>query len=234
MMENLAFGMRDDKEDKGEKEISTSKRSAKEVFFDLSNLFWELIKINFLFLVFCIPVVTIPAAITGMTKVSMNLVRTKSCSVWRDFWGEFKASFLKSLGAGIIFGIISSAVYLLGSVLSTTYNGFLGILGVAIIVVFGILLYIVLCYVFSLIAIVNISLRDCIKNAFILFLIEPKHNFILLVPLALLLLGIVLYPINLLIMGFLGFSTCQYLVCSIVNKVIQNHIITPHEQRNIS
>lgn len=63
--------------------------------------FFSLLKLNLLFLLFCLPVVTIPAALTAMSKVTVMMVRDENCFLWHEFWNAFKRDFGRSLLGGI-------------------------------------------------------------------------------------------------------------------------------------
>ena len=66
-------------------------------FYLLRTHFWKLITLNLLFLLFSIPVVTLPAALCAMNRVLIKLTRDGNCLLWMEFRDEFKRSFLKSL-----------------------------------------------------------------------------------------------------------------------------------------
>lgn len=54
---------------------------------------WNLICLNLITLVFCIPVVTAGASLTAMHYVLLKLVRREEGYIGRMFWGAFKANF---------------------------------------------------------------------------------------------------------------------------------------------
>lgn len=210
-----------------QKKIESERSTAKQIIFSISTKLWVFVRLNVLFLLFSIPVVTAPAAFSGMTKVLMNLVRRDNCEVWKDFWVEFKASFIKSFIAGLIFVGCVTIIVLLGRSIFGSLNNFSGALGAAVLFVFGVMVYVAFCYVFTQSSILDISLKKCFKNALILLLIEPKRNVMLLIPLLLLLLGGILFPLSLPIFLFVAFALCQYIVCKVVNTVIQKRLIEP-------
>ena len=72
-------------------------KGAARFFFLMATHFPKMLTLNLLFLLFCLPIVTIPAALSGMSRVCMLLMREGVCFVWTDFFSEFKASFLKSI-----------------------------------------------------------------------------------------------------------------------------------------
>ena len=81
----------------------------KRLFAFLKILYHELFEImelNLLFLLLCIPVVTIPPVCAAMSKVTLCMVRQKEYSLRKTFWPTFRQSFGKSLlgGGALILG----------------------------------------------------------------------------------------------------------------------------------
>ena len=69
-------------------------------FFNYDSPFWsfmsriaDLVIVNILWLVFCIPVFTIGASTAAMYRVTLNLVRGEGGGVVRSFWASFKLNF---------------------------------------------------------------------------------------------------------------------------------------------
>lgn len=65
-----------------------------------------LIKLNLVFFVFCLPLISIPAALTAMTKVSILLQREEPVSVLSDFFQAFRDEFFCSLLCGLVLGSV--------------------------------------------------------------------------------------------------------------------------------
>ncbi|MCL2201950.1 MAG: DUF624 domain-containing protein [Oscillospiraceae bacterium] len=87
-------------------------------FFILWDELWELIKLNVIFIAFCIPIVTIPAAITSINKVTMFFFIGKPVNTFEGFFETFKAEWKRASAIGWIYilllGLFSfgAAVYL--------------------------------------------------------------------------------------------------------------------------
>ncbi len=81
--------------------------------FLLYNHFWTFVYLNFLWLLFSLLVVSIPAATVSMNRVCMKLVQTGNVFVFHEFFKEFKRSFGKSLGYCLTIIIIPVVVVLL-------------------------------------------------------------------------------------------------------------------------
>ncbi|SDY43619.1 Uncharacterized membrane protein YesL [Ruminococcaceae bacterium YAD3003] len=56
----------------------------------------NLIIVNFLFLITCIPVITIGASVTSLYRITIAILAGDYPSVWRDYLSTFKNNFLKA------------------------------------------------------------------------------------------------------------------------------------------
>lgn len=81
-------------------------------FYKFLNTLWKLVKLNIIWLIFSLPIVTIGAATIAALKVTNDMVNDEEGYIWRDFIDSFK----KNIKVGILIGIItlflSYSVYL--------------------------------------------------------------------------------------------------------------------------
>lgn len=123
------------------------------------------ILLSFLWLLFCIPVITIGASTSALYYVTLKMARKETLSVA----GSFFKALRENLGQGIIFTIIFGAI---GAVLFFDYSIMLrqdSFWGVALRVVFmalTIFYLITMMYTFPLQAQFENSIRGTLKNAF--------------------------------------------------------------------
>ena len=61
--------------------------------------------LTLIYLVFCIPIVTVGAATTSLYYVSAKVLRHNRSYVWREFWHSFKTNFLQSTIAWVVTAI---------------------------------------------------------------------------------------------------------------------------------
>ena len=81
--------------------------------FIFVNHFRKLIMANLLFLLFCIPIVTIPASLCGLNMVCAQLMKTGKCFLVQDFLDGFKRRFLAKTLLGIPFCAVIGGTVLL-------------------------------------------------------------------------------------------------------------------------
>lgn len=211
----------------------TPKKGVKRFFFIFYNHFWKLITLNLLFLAFCIPVVTIPAALCGANRVLILLVQEGNCFLWRDFIKEFKSSFFKSLPFGLLYAfLLLDSVYALG-ISMTRDNVNIWTATVAFLLFGAATLF--FSYVFVFIPSLPLKNKHIAKNAFIFMLTEWKTNLILLastIALIALLMILVSYIfiIAFVLLIFIYFTFGQLIICVAIDSPMQKRIIKPYEQ----
>ena len=147
-----------------------------QFLYVIKTYFFRLLGLNVLFLICCIPVVTIPAALCGLHAVVQRYYRKiYSTAVIRDFFAEFKSDFLKR--SGLVWLVLAILAVIL--VLLRTFANTIILLVVSALVVLATLL--LLTWFVPQLVLLNLDAVQALKNALILTMIETKTNFILMV-----------------------------------------------------
>ena len=68
--------------------------------------FWKLIRVNLLFVLFSLPVLTLPAALTALDRVCVVIYKEGNIFLWDEFWKEFRRSFARTILPGLGFGLL--------------------------------------------------------------------------------------------------------------------------------
>ncbi len=89
-----------------DKEKETPKGGVKRVGYVLWNYAGRLVGANVLFLLCCIPIVTIPAALSALNRYLSAIYRVGYGFSLEDYWKEFKSDILKNLPAGVLTGAL--------------------------------------------------------------------------------------------------------------------------------
>ncbi len=211
------------------------KKKGMALFFEiLWREFWTLLKLNMLFLVFCIPVVTIPAAITAMSRITLTMMRDKNHFLFRDFFSCFKKEFLKSLGAGaIVFVIMALSAFGVWFYTSLEALGWLRMIPAAIGAGCFIIILLMGNYIFAQIAYLEVPFGKMFKNAFYLVFVCIKRNLIVLVINAILLgLGIGMLPYSLPAFIMIIFSLANFVAMFHAYPAMQKYLEKPEEKPN--
>ena len=128
--------------------------------------FFELLKLNLLFVLSCVPIITIPAALTAMHRITSVMVRDENHFLWPDYWKAFRRDFWKSLGGGAAIAAVM-ALFVLSTVfyynLMQVNKVFVLLAGFAACVV--LLTLCVSFYFFPMLAMVDLPLGALLKNS---------------------------------------------------------------------
>lgn len=85
---------------KSRKEDEAARYTGWELVSTVTSQFWvRMIGLNLLYLLCCLPIVTIPASTCAMTRVVLNLVREKGTDIVAPFFAEFRHDFWKRTGS---------------------------------------------------------------------------------------------------------------------------------------
>ena len=174
------------------------------LFFQiLVREFWQLLKLNLLFVICALPLVTFGAARAALSRCTMNMVRDVPNDVWDDFRQELKKDFSRNTALGLLELFALGMLMLLLSLPGIRSNT------VACVVLLALtaIVVLVLGYLWPMVVAVDVPLRAAIKNAAVLALAFPQHSLPALVV-ALLLYGLSfwLFPLSLPLVLFVPFG----------------------------
>ena len=140
-------------------------------FFDLDSPFMrvlnrvaDLMILNLLMIVCCIPVITIGASVTAMHYVLLKMIRGEDGYLIRGFFKSFKENFKQATLIWLLL-LVVIAVYI-GDAVIFSFSGivFPKPLVIAVAAV-GVVIFLIAMYVFPLLARFENSIRNTIKNA---------------------------------------------------------------------
>jgi len=69
----------------------------------LAREWWELLKLNLVFIAFALPLVTLPAAWFAAISVSAAMLEDRNIWLFRDFWAAFRRRFALTTILGLVF-----------------------------------------------------------------------------------------------------------------------------------
>lgn len=202
-------------------------------FYLLGTYFWRFFWLGWLFLVCCIPIVTIPAALTALDRVMVKLIRERCVLFWAEYWTEFRRSFVKSLPLGVLFGgLLLISYYLLSLGLTNQQNSF-GLLfsgiGLCVLVIgstWG-------AYAFVMLAALELPVGTLLRNAWYLMVLSGRYTFAVMATLVFsTVILLALFPMSLALVAFGWLAVTQYTVCWFVYQPVEDRIIRPFEKQN--
>jgi len=149
----------------------------KEIFFEK---FWSFIPLSLLYILLCLPIVTIGFADVGLAYVTRNYARRKPVFLIADFFGAIKKNWKQALIVGIINLVITVALIFIMALDYLNWNqsivypiGF--VISGCCLVVFSFLKY----YINMLIVTFRLSLFNLYRNSLLLSSVGLKENLII-------------------------------------------------------
>lgn len=141
-------------------------------FMQLLTRVGDLIIVNFLFLLSCVPIVTIGAAVTALHKVCQAIVLDEDNGIFKTYVRAFRENFKQATVVWLLMAVFAAAMaanYMLisGFVAGTAASVLKGVLVVLIAVVL-----ILAAYIFPLMARYSNTLRQHATNALILAVVK--------------------------------------------------------------
>lgn len=186
------------------------------------NNFLQIVMLNIIFFICCIPIITIPAALIAVNRVFLKLIRERNVLFFTEYFYEFKRSFLKSIPMGIILAILFVDAYYLLNIAIINDNTILKSLAFCVV-----LLAICLSeYIFTLMAVQDLSNKIILKNAVFLMILGWKTSIVILI-LNILCACFLIFALPVSIIFFiLGIVIIkQYTICWITNDLFNRYII---------
>ena len=186
----------------------------------------DLFILNIVYLVSCIPIVTIGAATTALYYNTLKMAENREGYVWRDYWKSFKQNFKQ---ATIIWMIMLIFIVVLGvdAVLSGGFSESLGSVVALTVIVLGILLIMTGVYVFPVLARFDNTIKNTIKNAFIMAIRHLPSTILIVilhgVPLLLALASIQVFIRGVLVVLLFIVSILAYLQSKLFSRVFSNY-----------
>ena len=184
---------------------------------------FDLLLVNCLWLVCCLPIVTIGPATCGMYTVTLKLAREEPVNPLKDFlrglWRNFKAGLLLELIVAAL------AVFVAGDLwFAQLQSGWVQTLYVTLALVTGMACLILIGYTFALQAMFHAPLKTQLINALKLTVVAPVKTILIWVILSVPVVAALTLPVDILkVIGFLylivGFSGPVYGASRILRNI---------------
>lgn len=205
-------------------------------FFDMFfNKFWRLLGLNAIYMLFCLPIVTIGPATAGVTKVLRNFSQRRPTFLWGDFIESFKKNMKQAIPMGLIdifiFLSVACGCYIYPKQVENTGSNMWYIPFIMSIAV-GITVFIMSGYAYLMIVSTNLSFKDILKNSFYLTCVCAKQSLItFLICVAIVTVGIFLFITNDYAKCCIIFAPATMIgliVCFNFYPIIQKYVINPY------
>ncbi len=188
----------------------------------LADLFW----LNLLFIICCIPVITIGASTTALYYVTLKMAKDEEGYITRSYFKSFKENIVQA--TAIWLGILVAAVILLmdlrvvnsGNITEAFNSSMPGNIITVAVFVMGIVLLMICTYVFPILAQFDNSIKNTVKNSFLISIRHLPYTVLIQVITVLPVVFIWLFPVMLLLVLIL-FSATAYINSRFYNKIFK-------------
>lgn len=141
----------------------------------------DLMLLNLLTLVCCIPVVTIGASMTACHYVALKILRNEEGYIWKEFFKSFKTNFKQATIVWMIALVVMIVLGLDFYIMTTNPDISIGYLVEVLLIVTVILLSFTMCWVFAMMAKFTNTLKATLKNSFALSVIRFPRTILMLI-----------------------------------------------------
>lgn len=166
--------------------------------------------LNIIFLITCIPIVTIGPAITALFSVTMQNVRNEGSSIIKSYFYAFRRNFWSSLALFLVYFVVGFILIFNFSFWLTLHTAMANI-ALVFLILFALLYLFSFFYIFALTARFENTLRQTIKNSILLALANPRQT-ILLSLIFIIFMALIyvsnIFRVFLMIFGFAFFAYC--------------------------
>lgn len=186
------------------------------------STFLEFIALNVMYLVTCLPVVTIGAATSALFEVAIRYSDDESGRPVADYLPAFARSLRRGTLAGLAL-LLPVALLAFSAVFWYSMPTVLGTVAGIVSTLAAVYLFAAFLYAMALVARFQDGVRRTLKNALLLTAAEPVRTLgLLLLPVSLACIGI-LFPPFLVILGTIGFSVGAYVAAFIFRSAFARH-----------
>lgn len=158
----------------------------------------DLIILNILTVLCCIPIITAGAALTALHYMTIKMVRKEECYIVRGYFKSFKQNFRQ---ATIIWLILLAAMFIIWGDFHILNSGIISLPKAfsVIIMAVGFLFMMMVIYTFPVLARFDNTIRNTLKNAFFMSILNLPRTLLVIViyvlPFVIMLTAPILMPI---------------------------------------
>lgn len=186
----------------------------------------ELILLNGIFLIYCIPIITIGASTTALYSVTLKMVRNEESGVCSEFVHAFKKNFKQSTMIWIVLVIIGLVLFMDYTYLQS-YDGRFSLIVILILFFFTFVYLLLTSLIFPYVARFKNTVKESVLNVLKIAVANPYQTILILIfsigPIVLMFLSPYLFVLKLYLNIFFGFSVVAYLNSFLIRKIYEKY-----------
>ena len=136
-------------------------------FFTVMGRVADLIMLNVVFLICCLPIVTIGASLTALHYVTLKMARNEESYIIRSFFKSFKQNFKQATVINLIMLAVAAILYMDLRIVGNIGGTMSQVLYI-VFIAFGILYLMVFLYIYPVLAKFYNSVKNTFRNAFLM------------------------------------------------------------------
>lgn len=178
-------------------------------FFEFMNTLAVFIGLNVLFLITCLPVITIGPALSALYTVTLKEARKEQGYIFSTYLKAFKRNFPQSVAAFLI-QLVLAFVFVFNAIFWGEQNTVPGNICMLLMTLLLVVLAFSFLYTFPLLARFRNSLKQTLKNSIAIAVTNPKITLGLLAIQAVFIIACIAVPQAKIFMALLGFAFDAY------------------------
>lgn len=196
----------------------------------------DLIILNLLCILCCIPIVTAGASITAMYYVTLKMARDEESYIVRSFFKSFKENFKQATIINVIMLVTALMLFLDLSIVKNM-DGTLYKVLFSIFIAFTFLYLLLFLYIYPVLAKFYNTIKNTFVNAFLMSIRHLPYTFLMLV-ISLIPIGIFFIPsfqvqsILLMLFFLMGFAVVAYCNSKFLVKIFDNYVPKEEDEDN--
>lgn len=200
-------------------------------FFEFMNTLSAFIGLNVLFLITCLPVVTIGPALTALYTVTLQEARKEHGYIFSTYLKAFKRNFPQS-AAAFLLQLVLMLVFLFNAFFWGNQGTVTGNVFLFVITMLLVILALSFLYTFPLLARFENTLKQTLQNSISIAIVNPKTTLGLLAVQVVCVLLCVAVPQAKVFMLLLGFSFLAYCNSLLFNKLFSSYESNENPKEN--
>jgi uncharacterized membrane protein YesL len=196
-------------------------------FFSFMGKLWDMILLSIIWVICCIPFVTIGPATAAMYYAVVKVIRRERGYVTKEFFHSFKDNLKVGILSNILFGIVAYILYIDFTYTQSLRRGgesygdlmFAGFVAISTIIIF------VLIFCYPILSRFTVNLKGLFKTSFIIAMKHFPTTFLLVIIVAIFAMGCyIIYPFI-----FIAPALCCLVSSFLIERVFKKYMPKPEE-----
>ena len=201
-------------------------------FYVIGHRFWQIIVLNIVYLLACLPIITIGPATAGMTYVLRNYSQERHADLFSDFADKCKEHFVKGLLASLLTAVVGLLAWFAFNFYTTAeMSSTVRVVALVVTIYIVYMLLSVNFYIYPMMVSFDLPFKKVLRNSWILATYKPLRNILMI-----LFNGVIFFlcfsyfPISLPAILFLAFSICNLFNNFMIYPLLVKYVATPEEE----